>query len=185
MADPRLPASHLALIGMMGAGKSAVGARLADRTSRELRDVDATVAARAGDPVPALIERIGMAAFRRLEAEVLQQALAANEPSIIATGGGAVLDERSRELLVARSTVVWLRARPETLAERVGDGATRPLLAGQDALVALRALGVERDGLYAATAAVAVDTDGRPVEEVADAVLAAVAATTSTPERTP
>lgn len=180
-----MPDSHLALIGMMGAGKSAVGTRLAELTGRELRDVDAAVAARAGETVATLIERIGMAVFRRLEAEVLEDALAVSEPSIIATGGGAVLDERSRELLAARSTVVWLRARPETLAERVGDGASRPLLAGQDALVALRALGVERNGLYAATATVVVDTDGHPVEEVADAVVAAVAATASTRERTP
>lgn len=165
-------ARHTALVGMMGSGKSAVARWVSQQTGRPLHDLDEIVANDAGMSVTELIAGSGEEAFREMEAAALARVVATREPSVIATGGGAVLDPRNRELLSQRAEVVWLRASPEALVTRVGDGRGRPLL-GDDVEASLRELAVERDGLYRDLATAVVDTDRLDVAEAGQRVLEA------------
>jgi shikimate kinase len=167
--------SRILLVGMMGAGKSTVGRLLAERLGWVYLDSDDEVVARAGRGVAEIFAADGEEAFRALETAVLQDALAGTGLSVVSVAGGAVLDPANRELLRRSGTVVWLRARPATLAGRVGDGATRPLLAG-DPAAALARLDEVRRPLYAEVADVILDVDDESPASVAEQVLALVPA---------
>jgi len=163
-------AHHLILVGMMGSGKSVVGRRVAQRLGRRFVDSDAQVEARTGRTVREIWEAEGEAAFRKLEAEALAEALAAEEPTVIAAAGGTVLDPDNRKAIEAGGTVIWLRAAPETLAARVGRRDHRPLL-GDEPLEVLARLDLERASYYREVADAVVDVDDADVEDVAEAVL--------------
>jgi shikimate kinase len=163
--------AHILLVGMMGAGKSTTGQLVADRLGWGYRDSDADVAAMTGLSVPELFAREGEAAFRRAEAEVLASACTEERPLVISVAGGAVLDPANRALIVKSGTVIWLRARPETLGQRVGDGAGRPLLGG-DPTAAMTRLLAQRAPLYAELAGLVIDVDDLTPSEVADRILA-------------
>lgn len=167
-------APHLVLVGMMGSGKTTVGKRLARALGRPFVDSDREVEVRAGATVSEVFARDGEAAFRRLEAAVIADLLAADEPAVIATGGGAVVDAGTRARLAARAVVVWLRASPRTLANRVRPDGSRPLLA-DDPAAALHRLAEERAPWYEEVAAVTVDVDRLTRPKVVAAVLDAVA----------
>ena len=159
---------------MMGTGKTTVGRIVAERLGRRLVDSDEQVEARTGRTVRQIFETDGEATFRREEAAALREALGAPEPCVVAAAGGVVLDPANRRLLrEGGDTVVWLRARPETLVTRVADGEHRPLLA-DDPRGALERLDAERRALYAEVADATVDVDGRSVDAVAADVLDAV-----------
>ncbi len=172
------PSGHLVLIGMMGAGKTTVGARCAALLDRPFVDVDDIVEAVTGRTVREIFATDGEAAFRALEAEALRDACAAPEPSVIAAGGGAMQDPVNRRAVEQAGTVVWLRAEPDELARRVtADGvAERPMLAGTDAAPSIERLLAVRTAGYEGLADVVVDTDGRDVDAVAAEVARAVAA---------
>ena len=159
-----------ALVGMPGAGKSEVGRRLAERLGLPFADGDLETERETGRPI-AEIFRSGEAGFREVERRALAR-LANGRPCVVATGGGAFADSASRALLRERFLTVWLDAPPELLAARIGNGEERPLLAGGDPLGRLRALAEERRRFYA-QAELRIDSSP-PVEEVVDAVLAAL-----------
>jgi shikimate kinase len=117
---------RLLLIGMMGAGKTTVGRLLADELGWAYVDSDEQVEAMTGQSVRELFERGGEQAFRPLEAHALAAALAREEPAVVSVAGGAVLEPANRSLIRRAGTVVWLRARPATLARRVLEGAEAP-----------------------------------------------------------
>jgi len=163
------------LVGMMGAGKSAVGRALARRLGRAWVDTDARVEAEAGVPVAEVFAREGEAAFRRREHRAVEAV--AGRPVVAALGGGAVAQPGVAERVAATGTVVYLRARPETLARRVGEAHDRPLLAGLDAegrRERLARLLAERE-IHYVRADVVVDTDDADVEGVCDRIEAALA----------
>lgn len=166
-------ADHLVLIGMMGAGKSTVGRLLAERRGQPFADTDDEIERRTGMSVAALFAERGEAGFRRIEAEVLADLLAAGRPAVLSCGGGVVTGAANREILGERATVVWLTAPVDVLARRVGDGRTRPLL-GDDPEAALAALLDERRPCFEEVADHAVDTAGRTPATVADRVARAV-----------
>jgi len=159
------------LVGMMGCGKSSVGPLLAARLSRSFLDGDAEVERRAGGrSIPEIFRTAGEGHFRKLEAEVIGEAAAGT--AVVALGGGAIAQEGAAERLARSGTVVYLRARPDTLLSRIPDPASRPLLAGlsRSACAAkLAALLAEREPAYR-VAAIVVDTDGRRIADVADDV---------------
>ena len=165
---------HLALVGLMAAGKTAVGRVLADRLRCRHVDLDRAVTQLAGRSIGVIFHEGGDSTFRDLEAQSLVLQLAAGDPIVLSTGGGVLGRGENRAILAADSTVVWLRARPETLADRVGDGVGRPLLEGRNALGVLRDLAEARHPAYERAANVVVDTDGLTVGEVVDAVLEAL-----------
>jgi len=163
------------LCGLMGSGKSSVGRLLAERLGHDFIDTDRCVERRAGCTVAELFRERGEASFRALERQVLAELPALR--AVVALGGGAVASAEGRALVAGKGTLVWLDARPETLATRVGDGAGRPLLAGldEDARVArLRDLAQQRATAYG-QAALRVSTDERTPDQVCDAVLAGLA----------
>lgn len=159
------PSTHVVLVGMMGSGKSTVGRLLAGLLDRPLVDSDTQVQARTGRSVRQIFESDGEAAFRRLEAEALADAVA-GPPAVIAAAGGSVLDPANRDLLKRAGTVVWLRADPEVLAPRATRGSHRPLLA-VDPAGTLRRLDAERAELYAEVADHVVDVSRATPAELA------------------
>lgn len=157
---------------MMGSGKSETGRKLALVLGRRFVDCDELVAAGADRSIPEIFEAEGEAGFRRRESETLAAVLAGGKAAVIATGGGVVTVAANRALL-ADAAVFWLRARPEVLATRVGDGSGRPLLAsaaGGGALEPLRRLVAERDPWYREVADVVVDVDDLSASQAATAV---------------
>lgn len=172
----KLDARPIALVGLMGAGKSVVARALGERVGGAVADLDAMVEAERGCTVAELFEREGEPAFRSLEGRILEQAMAAGA-GIIACGGGIVLDRAHREALATRCRVVWLEVSPAAAARRLaGTGGSRPLLpAGGTGAAALRVrlegLLAERLPLYEEVAAARVRVDGLTAEEVADEVL--------------
>jgi shikimate kinase len=169
---------HLILIGMMGAGKTSVGARCARLLERPFVDVDDVVEATAGRPVPEIFATDGEPAFRALESAALQDVCSSPAPLVIAVGGGAMEDPENRRVAKAGGTVVWLRAAPEELARRVTAEGTeiRPKLAGAgDTIDVVERLLTLRSIAYESLADVTIETDGRSVDAVADVVLEQVA----------
>jgi shikimate kinase len=156
------PAANLILIGPMGAGKSSIGRRLAQRLGLAFVDADQAIEAATGASVRTIFEMEGEAGFRERESLVLQE-LCAGHGRLIATGGGAVLREHNRELLRRAGFVVWLRTPVERQLERLGNDRSRPLLQTADRAQRLRQLAADRDPLYAATCDLVFDSDQRRV----------------------
>lgn len=163
---------HLALIGMMGSGKTTVGRIVAQQLGVEFVDTDLRTVAEQGRSIPDIFEHEGEAVFRALETAQIEACLAAREPTVISLGGGAVLAEHNRDILRAHSVVVWLRASITTLVARVGTGASRPLIA-EDPVGRITRIDAERRHLYASTAHVVIDVDELRSTQVADGVRAA------------
>lgn len=167
-------AERLLLVGMMGAGKSTVARLAATRLGWPWVDTDSEVEAAGGATVADIFRRDGETHFRQEERRALDAVLRRATPLVISVGGGAVLDRGNRERLRAAGTVVWLRARPDTLIARVGEGDGRPLLAGDGAperAETLRRLDAERRPLYAEVAHAVVDVDDLDAPAVAENLL--------------
>jgi 5-deoxy-5-amino-3-dehydroquinate synthase len=162
---------HVVLVGMMGSGKSTVGPLLARRLGRPFVDLDGLLEARAGQPISAIFAGDGEAAFRAQERELLAELLASGVPSVLAAGGGVVLDAANRARLRQQLTV-WLDVGPDELVARVGASTDRPLLAG-GAAGRLRQLHDERQPLYEEVAGMRVDGAALP-EQVAELVSVAL-----------
>jgi len=158
---------------MMGAGKTTVGQALALRRGWDFVDSDAQIEAGTGRTVAEIWASDGEPAFRRIESDVLRAALSHERPAVVAAAGGVVLDAANRAALARSGPVVWLRARSETLAGRVGSGTHRPLL-DDDPTGVLARLVVDRADLYAEVADLTVDIDDLAPDEIIDRVEAAV-----------
>jgi shikimate kinase len=173
--------ARILLVGMMGAGKTTAGRRLAHRLGWNFLDSDAEVEKATGMTVPALFDRDGEAAFRRIEAEALARVCSATDPAVISVGGGAVLRPENRALLRASGRVIWLRARPATLVAPIGSGAGRPLLEREDnPTAALEALDSVRRPLYAEVAHETIDVDDLSPDGVGEQIVARVGSKAAT-----
>lgn len=153
------------LIGPMGAGKSAVGHKLAAELGREFIDSDEVIEARTGVDIPYIFEREGEAGFRARERQVIDE-LTQRPGVVLATGGGAVQDAGSRGLLGSRGRVVYLHASVEHQLRRIRSSKQRPMLKGGDPREILEALMALRDPQFREIADVIVETDGRRVAAV-------------------
>ncbi len=152
---------HVVLVGLMGSGKTTVGRRLAKRLDRQFFDADAALEQITDRTVAEVFAEDGERGFRAIEADVLEELLEHQEPAVIASGGGVVLngDNRSR-LRQPHVTTVWLDARPAFLASRVEAKAHRPLLAGAETpREVLERLHAERVELYREVADLVVDVE--------------------------
>jgi shikimate kinase len=171
---------HLVLIGMMGVGKSSIGRRVALRLGRPFLDTDRMVEEDAGRTVAEIFADDGETAFREQEARAVRRALESDSWSVIAFGGGAVLDPITRGLARQLALVVWLQAPARELVRRVSasmrrpGGTARPLLtSGRPPEQVLEELAEAREDAYRSAAHVLVDTAGRSPGQAATAVLVA------------
>jgi shikimate kinase len=157
------------LVGVPGSGKTTVGTLLAERLGVAFRDTDRDIEVSQGKPVSDIFVDSGEEFFRVLERTAVATALVEHD-GVLALGGGAVLDAGTRALLTSQPTV-WLQVGASSGAHRVGLDVPRPVLLG-NVRGRLMALLAERGPLYTEVARVAVDTEGRTPEQVADLVVA-------------
>ncbi len=138
----------IALVGLMGVGKSSVGRRLASTLGLPFRDTDAEVEDAAKASIADIFAQLGEAAFRDGERRVIARLLD-GPPHVLATGGGAFMNPETRALIKSKAISVWLKADLDVLARRVGRKDTRPLLVGKDPLEVLKAQAEARYPAYA------------------------------------
>ncbi|MCW5723423.1 MAG: shikimate kinase [Maricaulaceae bacterium] len=178
---PTEPASALrsgrtiVLVGLMGAGKSTVGKRLAKALNLPFRDADAEIEKAAGRSVADIFADFGEAAFRDGERKVITRLLDAPEPMVLALGGGAFADPATRALVKDRAVSVWLKADLDTLMARVSRRRTRPLLNTDDPRAVMAELMEKRESAYA-EADIHVEAGRGPHDETVTAILAALEA---------
>jgi shikimate kinase len=171
--DP-CPDRCIVLVGLMGAGKSTVGRRLAKRLDRPFVDSDEEIERAADHSITEIFDRFGEPSFRDGERRVIQR-LVGGVPKVIATGGGAFMDPATRALILERCVAVWLDADADTLAERVTRRDRRPLLRGKDPLPLLQELAAARNPIYA-LAHLHVVSHSVPHERAVERILEALAA---------
>jgi shikimate kinase len=168
---------NLVLIGYRATGKTAVGALLAQRLSRPLVDLDQVLEEEIGRSIADLVAEKGWAEFRSREKELVAR-FGRKGGRVLATGGGAVLDPKNAKILRENGVVVWLRADPATIQERLSrdqrEVSQRPSLTGRSTLEEVAEVLQSRQPLYGAAAHIVIDTDGHSLEQVVAQVLAAV-----------
>jgi shikimate kinase len=157
----------------MGAGKSTVGRRLARRLGLPFVDSDEEIERVAEHSIAEMFERYGETSFRDGERRVIAR-LIGGEPKVVATGGGAFVDPRTRALILEQCIAVWLDAEVETLAERVTRRDHRPLLKGKAPLPLLESLAALRNPLYA-EAHIHIRSDSMPHERAVERIVEALA----------
>ncbi len=160
------------LVGMMGVGKTSIGRRLAARINFEFVDADEEIERAAGMTIAEIFEKFGEAYFRDGERRVIAR-LMEGPPKVIATGGGAFINEQTRTLILDRALSIWLDADIKVLADRVSRRDHRPLLKNRDPVEVLTELGKVRNPLYAA-ANIHVRSDASPHARTVENILKAI-----------
>lgn len=162
---------NIFLIGPMGAGKTTIGRQLARQLKMEFYDSDRVIEERTGADIPLIFELEGEAGFRKREAAVIDELTQLGQV-VLATGGGAVLDERNRSHLASRGTVIYLCSSLGALLERTRKDKNRPLLHAEEGPeVILERLLEQRDPLYRQTADFVVDTSNSSIRHVIKAII--------------
>lgn len=164
----------IVLVGLMGAGKSTIGRRLATRLGLPFVDADVEIERAAAMTVGEIFERFGEAYFRDGERRVIAR-LMSGEASVIATGGGAFMDERTRALILGEAISIWLDADVATLAERVARRGTRPMVRDRNPGEVLTDLARIRNPVYA-LAQLHVRSETPPHEATVDRIIEALSA---------
>ncbi|HVM81089.1 MAG TPA: shikimate kinase [Stellaceae bacterium] len=173
MSAPQLQVPKtVVLVGLMGAGKSNIGRRLAQRLGLPFVDADSEIEAAAGETIVEIFERRGEAAFREGERRVIARLLG-NPVHVLATGGGAFMDPETRALIAERAISIWLRADLELLVARVSRRSNRPLLRQGSPRETLAHLIEQRYPVYA-LADVTVDTVDGPPDATLERVMKAL-----------
>jgi shikimate kinase len=162
---------HIFLVGPMGVGKTTVGKQLSGLLHRPFVDVDAEIETRCGADIPWIFDMEGEQGFRQRESKVLEDIIASNPSSVIATGGGVVLSAKNRELLHANGQVIYLCASKEHLYERMRRDKSRPLLQVEDREKVIDQLLEVRDPLYREVADVVFSSEGGSAARVAKVLL--------------
>jgi shikimate kinase len=162
----------IVLVGLMGAGKTTVGRRLAQRLHLPFVDADHEIEEAAGMTIPDIFDRFGEEYFRDGERRVIAR-LVDGTPKVIATGGGAFINDGTRALVLEKAIAVWLDAEPDVLADRVRRRDNRPLLRGKDPRTALIELAKVRNPFYA-QAPIRVKSVAAPHDATVHAILKAL-----------
>jgi shikimate kinase len=173
MSAPSHPLDRpIVLIGLMGVGKTTVGRRLAQRLDLPFVDADEEIEAAAGMTIAEIFQMFGEDYFRDGERRVIARLIDGN-PKVIATGGGAFMNERTRALILEKTTAVWLEADLDTLVERVRRRSTRPLLKDRDPRQVLGELAKVRNPIYA-LAPIHIRSQPSPHDATVKAILRAL-----------
>ncbi len=163
----------ISLIGLPAVGKSTVGRRLARQLGLDFADCDALLEQRLHCRIRDFFEAEGEEKFRDAESVLLEE-LVAGPDAVIATGGGVVLRAANRELLRQRTLCVYLKANPEALFHRVRRDTKRPLLQVPDPAARLNELSTEREPLYREAATIEIETRGKSLQMLVDAIVGAL-----------
>ena len=170
---PNLPRQSIdrsiVLVGLMGAGKTSVGRRLAKRLAMPFCDADEEIVKAAGCSIEDIFEIYGEAAFRDGEHKVIMRLLE-DAPMVLATGGGAYIDDKVRHRIQEKGISIWLRVSLETLIIRTEHRGGRPLLKNKNVRSTLKALMETRDPIYA-TADIIIDAVGETPDETAEVII--------------
>ena len=158
----------LVLVGLMGAGKSKIGRQISIDFDIEFIDTDAEIETVAGMSIAAIFDLYGEEKFREIEAREISRLLKGT-PAVISTGGGAYMQEKTRAIINQSALSIWLKASPETLAGRISNTDSRPLLRGKDPVKVLQQLAKERYPLYQ-EAELVIDTDGLSLQKAIEKV---------------
>jgi shikimate kinase len=159
----------------MGVGKSTIGRRLAKRLNMGFVDSDVEIERAADHTIPEIFDRFGEPSFRDGERRVIAR-LIEGAPKVIATGGGAFMNDETRALILERCLAIWLDADVETLAERVSRRDSRPLLRDKEPLSVLKELAAVRNPVYA-QAHLHIRSEASPHEQTVERILQALAPT--------
>jgi shikimate kinase len=169
-----VPSRTVVLVGLMGAGKTNIGRRLATRLGLRFADSDQEIEAAAGETIEEIFANRGERVFREGERRVIARLLA-QPVHVLATGGGAFMDPRTRALVAQRGVSLWLRADLDVLLSRVSRRSNRPLLKAGDPRAILAELIERRHPIYAETDIVIDSSEGSPESTVTRAVAALAA----------
>ena len=161
---------RLALIGLMGVGKTSVAQILARTMGLQYVDMDAEIVKITQMPIPCIFAKYGEGHFRQLEHDFCRQIPYMGD-AVISTGGGCIIDGRNRAILNQNTMVIHLKASPDTILRRVESDAARPLLSGGDKLTKIRTLMTERGPLYTQIMDFAIDTDDMDIASCANLIL--------------
>jgi shikimate kinase len=184
MTAPAVPIRRtIALVGLMGVGKSSIGRRLALALGMPFKDADSEIEAAAGRSISDIFSQFGEATFRDGERRVIARLLE-EPPHVLATGGGAFAQPDTRALIKAKAISVWLKADVEVLARRVARRDHRPLLTGKDPIEVLEAHVRDRYPAFA-TADVVIEAGDSPHHVAVDAIIRALAAHAAASEASP
>ncbi len=165
-------ARNIILEGFMGSGKTTVSEILSDRLGLELMDTDVTIEDTEGRSISSIFREDGEEAFRDMETELLQMIAGDHlRDMVISLGGGMPVREKNRELLKESGKVVYLKASPETIYERVKGDTTRPLLQSEDPLLRIKELMEGRSDVYDEAADLIIDTDNKTPDEICDEII--------------
>jgi shikimate kinase len=168
--DSPAPGRTVALVGLMGAGKSSIGRRLAQELKLPFIDADTEIEEAAGETIEEIFARHGEAFFRDGERRVIARLLE-GPPHVLATGGGAFMDPETRRLMQARAITIWIKADLEILLARVARRSNRPLLKQGEPRQVMERLIAERHPVYA-EAAITIDSGDGPPEEMISRLMA-------------
>lgn len=160
----------IVLVGLMGAGKTSIGRRLAKELNIEFRDSDQEIEKKVGCSVAEIFEGFGESYFRQVERETIHDLLANHPPHVLATGGGAFMDAETRELIKEEGLSVWLRAALDVILDRVSRNDNRPLLNRGNPREILEKLIEVRYPIYA-EADLVVDSDSGPHYKVVEQII--------------
>lgn len=167
--------ARVLLLGLMGAGKSTVGRQITAETGWSYLDNDELVEKVTGSSARIILQAQGVAALRRAESRALRAALELPVPVVAGVAGGTVTEPEDYQRLVNADTVVWLRARHDTLVARVGAGGDRPWLPADPAAM-IETMAAEREPRYAEVADLIVDVDDLSPAQIARRILDRVGA---------
>lgn len=165
---------NIVLIGFMGSGKTTVGLKLSYRLRIPVEDTDKLIEKKQGKTITEIFESEGEEAFRRMETALLEELGQRNYERILSVGGGTPVREENRAFLKQCGTVIYLRAKAETIYERLKGDTTRPLLQCEDPLERVRELLASRRDAYEACADVIVDVEDTSIEQIVEQIVKAL-----------
>ena len=166
--------NNIILIGYMGCGKTSLGKKLSYKERIALLDTDKMIEQKQGMTITEIFDKKGEGAFRIMETECLKEIMEYSERYVISVGGGLPMKEENRKLLKELGTVVYLRARPDTIYERLKNDTSRPLLRGDDPKGKIEDMIGQRGPVYELAADCIIDVDEKGYEAVTGEILKAL-----------